>query len=245
MSKELTKTPASEEVAEKPSTLSLSLLSDFPEKKGHAFKLITDAQAQRQNLFNNALLFHWITTSSYALVVSLAITAYYTKYRDMGVLVLALAGISISFLSLVSRFSEDQVKLAEAMQFDDYIGTESDIKKNLFKSAAYVYNNAVVAVITASVDKQGDWTILGWSVLRKYRRTGLGVDTLEWLIQSISKKNEKKSKVTRIKTSTISVDVPAEALLAKKGFKKVKTAPIKGLRGSLFGLTENDWVLEL
>lgn len=223
------------------STLTLGAIDEFPGKRGSAFKLITDSQAQRQNLVNNAILFHWTTTSAYMLTVSLAIGTYYNYYRDLGVLILALGGLSIAFLSLVARLSEDQVTQAEAMQFEDYMGSDTTSKD--FKTAVYVYNDLVVAIISATVDEDsGDWKIKGWSVLRRYRHTGLGIDTMDWLINSIKESGAKKFKVG---VTTISVEVPAKKLLAKKGFKLVKSTPLPGIRGSIYGLTNDEWVLEI
>lgn len=225
---------------EKPkSTLDMTPLDKVPQHTVAAFKLITDAQAQRANLVNNKIIYSPLTISAFVLIISILVSVY-LKYRDAGVLVLALAGVGIAFLSLIGRLSEFELKKAESMQIEDYVeaseGTES--KKSPFKTAVYVYNSTVVGVISAKQDiKTGDWRITGWATLRRYRNTGLGTDLIDWFLANKGTKG-------KVSVSAESVELPAEHILAKKGFKQVKTEKLPGIAGLVFGLTENEWTLE-
>lgn len=159
------------------STLRLIPAKDLTPAEGvQAFKLITDAQAQVQNLFNNHVLFHPLTIGSYVLVLA-AVARWF--WPDYGRLLIATCGISIAWLSLVGRLNEREVGAAEAMQIEDYFeqpassskdekkikkkpDSKADNKKKddndedtvaggKFYSFAYVYNSLVVGTITARV----------------------------------------------------------------------------------------------
>lgn len=230
---------AEEPEEETKSTLELTPLDKVPQHTVAAFKLITDAQAQRANLVNNQIIYSPLTISAFVLIISILFSVYY-KYRDAGVLVLSLAGVGIAFLSLIGRMSESELKKAESMKIEDYVEASegADSKKSPFKTAVYVYNSTVVGVISAKQDsKTGDWRITGWSTLRRYRNTGMGTDLIDWFLAN----KGAKGKVTVV---TESVELPAKHLLVKKGFKRVNSEKIPGIAGRLFGVTENEWTLE-
>lgn len=205
-----------------------------------AFKLVTDSQAQRQNLVNNKILFSTLTVSAFVATLSAAFTFYFQYYRDAGVLVLALAGICIAFLSLAGRISEPELKKAEALKVEDVIGLPAEQGKK-FKNSVFVYrSNIVVGVITAVQEGKSTKTpsnlhITGWSTLRRYRGTGLGTDLLNWLL--------KNHKWTTVTVTTHSTETAANHILTKHGFKVVKARPDAGVRGKYFGLSEYDWEL--
>lgn len=219
-------------VEEPPSTLEMAELTTLSEKrKTQAFKLITDSQAQRQNLENNHMLYHFYTISAYIATVSL--TVYFCK-KDLGLLVMYISGVTIAFLSLVGRLSENEISKAESMVIEDFYPKGG-------KSVGYVYKDMVVAAIFAVPgENDKEWIIKGWSTLRRYRNTGLGKDMLEWLF-----KQAKSAGVSKIYIQTKSVEKEAEHLLLANKFHLEKSTPLPGLQGSLFNLEEHDWVLEL
>lgn len=226
--------PAAKPAAE-PSKLELTPLAAQPAKvQTAAFKLITDSQAQRQNLINNSMLFSMPTISAYVATLAAVVAAYFRYYRDTGMLVLAFGGVTIAFLSLVARTTEIEVKKAEKIKYEDVLGPRS-------KAAVYVYNDTAVGVVAAVQEEQqkrtgGTLRITGWSTLRRYRNTGMGSDLLEWLL--------KENKWAKITVSTHSSEKAAEHILKKNGFKVVNTRLDAGVRGNIFGQAEYDWELE-
>ena len=105
-----------------PKTLRLVPASDLtPSEHIQGFKLISDAQAQMQNLLNNQVLFHPITVATYLAAVA---AASHHFWGDYGRLLVALSGISIAWLSMVGRLNEAEVSKAEHMEIEEYFDKE-------------------------------------------------------------------------------------------------------------------------
>ncbi|KAF5102035.1 hypothetical protein D0Z03_000491 [Geotrichum reessii] len=239
------------------STLRLIPAKDLtPAEEVQAFKLITDAQAQVQNLFNNHVLFHPLTIGSYVLV--LAVVAHWF-WPDYGRLLISTCGISIAWLSLVGRLNEREVSAAESMQVEDYFEQpassssnskdEKKIKKKndnkadkktddentaaggKFYSFAYVYNSLVVGTITARVFQSDsaapEIKILGWSTLKRYRNTGLGCDLLTLLIKTV------KEEYKPLDNATSGVEITAETVTGHNSAEKLlRQAGFKRVRAT-------------
>lgn len=270
-----------------PTSLTLVGLNELPEHRQiEAFRLLTDAQAQRRNLSNRVMYSSGTFFGVYILLASFII--YKIRQRSIqndmimewGTLLLSLSGLAMALISLASRYTDDAIKKAEKMNIDEIFGADKDV-------LTFIYNEIVVGVVSVrrtSGDRDGkqllqkaakklaekrstmtqeelekyekiesakvdvlpivaDDTALvaGWSVLKKYRGIGMGKDLLD-KAEDIARTKFHAKKLVVI---TESIEASANAVLAKKGYKKTKSTVVKGLRGSWFKISEFVWTKNL
>lgn len=83
--------------------------------------------------------------------------------------------------------------------------------------------------------------VASWAVLRRYRSIGLGQDLLK-KAEEVALNKFGAKKIVAVCEST---ELPAIAILKKRGFKKTQSAKCKGYRGSWFNVRELVWTKEL
>jgi RimJ/RimL family protein N-acetyltransferase len=131
--------------------------------------------------------------------------------------------------------------------------TDEEATGGKFYSFAYVYNNLVVAIITARVQPSSDASgkheikLLGWSTLKRYRNTGLGGDLLALMLKTIKEEEEasKEAPSVVVTVETISGHAPAEKLLRRAGFELTRATKLSGLRGIIYGIERREWALTI
>lgn len=264
-------------------SLEIQDLRTMPEHRQiEAFKLLTDAQAQRRNLSNKVMYTNRTFISSFLLLAAFII--YKIRQRstenglmmEWGSLLLSLAGLAMGMFSLASKYTEETVNKAERMDIDEIFGVDKDV-------FAFVYNNIVVGVVAVRrtpTDPEGKLLlekaeealakkceamdefqlkrykamkndkikilhtvpdnaalIAGWAVLKKYRGIGMGKD----LLKKAEEIAFEKFHAERLIVVTESIEVPANKLLTKNGYKTIQSAKCKGYRGSWFNIRELVW----
>lgn len=126
-------------------TLQLENLKSTSQKTIEAFKLVTDAQAQRKNLSNNVIFSNRTFISSTLLIAAFIIFKIRTRddgvTMDWGLLLLSLTGFFMAMFSLAGRYTEEIVNIAERMDIREIFSPDSEV-------FGFIYNNVVVGVIS-------------------------------------------------------------------------------------------------
>lgn len=268
--------------------LEMHSLATLPaSRQTEAFKLATDAQAQRRNLSNNVVYRSPLFLSTFVLLVSFVV--YQLRLRavrnglvmEWGTLMLSVSGIAMALFSVVSRYTENIITKAEQMDYDEVFGPDVEVYAMTYKVAVV----GVCAVRRPGSDRQGKALldkfekqkqqkrakmdedereeddkfeaaktkvlpklndnsaalVTAWSVIRRYRKVGLGTD----LLGKVEEVAAKEFKAKKMVVFTETIEIPANAVLKKRGYKRVKSVKVQGMRGKWFGIEEITWEKEL
>ncbi|VVT43582.1 uncharacterized protein SAPINGB_P000049 [Magnusiomyces paraingens] len=133
-----------EEQEEVRTTLELLNLKEHPERLVESFKVVTDAQAQRRNLTNNVIIKNKLFISSFFLIA--AFIVYRIRMRadsfgmDWGMLIMSLGGFGIAMFSIVGRYTEEIIAIAERMDIDEIFAPDVE-------AFSFIYKNLVVGTV--------------------------------------------------------------------------------------------------
>lgn len=218
------------------------------------FKLVTDALAQRRNRANRRVIFHYYTLGA-LLSLYVLVRVFNDPVEDFGKFLVFMCAVTIATLSLASRTTDKLIRDAESSVVSDVLVPQSDTK-------AYLFNGTVVGVcllaLSDEIDKENENDyykfpiedqavyITAWTVMRKYRRTGLGMDLLFWAVNTARDVTSKKVKphANRIIIETISAENEAENLLMAAGFELNNSRKIEGWMGKC-GMEYRQWILHM
>lgn len=126
------------------STLELIEIKEHPERTVEAFHVVTDAQAQRRNLTNNVIIRDPILIAG---VCGLgALIVYHVRNRsaggpmDWGMLLMSLGGFLIAIFSVVNKYTEEVVAIAERMDIDEIFAPD-------VAAYSFVYKDMIVGTV--------------------------------------------------------------------------------------------------
>lgn len=146
------------DVDDKFASLTVYDLRELPvQRQVEAFKLTTDAQAQRRNLSNNLIYRNSTFLGSFFLMASFII--YKLRQRalqndltmEWGTLMLSISGLAMAMFSAVSKYTEEIINKAERMDIDEIFGADKDVFVMIYKTMVV----AVLSVRRTPADEEG------------------------------------------------------------------------------------------
>lgn len=153
-----------------------------------ALKLVADSVAQQRQTASRILIFHPINMAVFAAVIALMIQWLYKTPSDAAILLCTGAGVAMSCLVAVRKFTNDYLTLAEEIDWA-WLGDDQVL---ITKFGDEVIGTCIVGWEKGegrgNRKKKGRGVIRAWSVRLRYRGKGVGTALLEEAVRSVEKK---------------------------------------------------------
>lgn len=258
--------------------LELFNLKEHPDRLVESFKLFTDAQAQRRNLTNNVIIKNPSLIGGVCLLISFIFYQVDKNSKEAGepfswpTLFLSVMGVIIGVLSVVGKYTNDIMIVAERMTMDELLSPACE-------AYSFIYKNIVVGSVSilpppehedyikekkeqesrAEKEKE-EYAKQGYAPPDKITvylpmpegtalitgwsvlRRYRGVGLGKDLLDKAIDVAQNKFKAKELAVYTESTELPAIHILKSKGFKLVKQVPCHRYRGSWFGIKKMVWV---
>lgn len=267
-----------EEEEEDITKLELFDLKQHPDRLVESFKLFTDAQAQRRNLTNNVIIRNKSLFGGICLLVSFVFFQIDKNAKEAGepfswpTLFLSFMGIVIGVLSVVGRYTNDIMIVAERMTMDEIMSPACE-------AFSFIYKNIVVGSVSilpppeheAFLKEKKEQDNRAEVEKEEYRKKGYlppdkisvylpmpegtalitgwsvlrryrGVGLGKDLLDKAIDVAKNKFKAKELAVYTESTELPAIHVLKSRGFRLVKKVPCHRYRGSWFGIQKMVWV---
>ncbi|KAF7925634.1 uncharacterized protein EAE98_006859 [Botrytis deweyae] len=164
---------------------------DTQEDKTKALKLVADSIAQQRQIAAQALIFHPLTLTFYALIIGIVTKWQYTDTSDLGLLVTTLAGVTMACLVAIRAATAGYLHTAE--EFNWNFAKNDEGEEDVIIGSRY--GEELIGALILRIEraphvngsprkgksgkKGGKGVIRAWTTRVRYRGTGVGTEMLE------------------------------------------------------------------
>ncbi|CCD52600.1 hypothetical protein ACHAPC_003324 [Botrytis cinerea] len=164
---------------------------DTEEDKTKALKLVADSIAQQRQIAAQALIFHPLTLTFYALLIAIVTKWQYTDTSDLGLLGTTLAGVTMACLVAVRAATAGYLHTAE--EFNWNFAKNDEGEEDVIIGSRY--GEELIGALILRIEraphvtgsprkgksgkKGGKGVIRAWTTKVRYRGTGVGTEMLE------------------------------------------------------------------
>ncbi|KAF7947746.1 hypothetical protein EAE96_008826 [Botrytis aclada] len=164
---------------------------DTDEDKTKALKLVADSIAQQRQIAAQALIFHPLALTFYALIIGIVTKWQYTDSSDLGLLGTTLAGVTMACLVAVRAATAGYLHAAEEFNWN-FAKTDEGEEDVIIGSR---YGEELIGALILRIEraphvngsprkgksgkKGGKGVIRAWTTRIRYRGTGVGTEMLE------------------------------------------------------------------
>lgn len=171
-------------------TLTTTVL-DTEDDKIKALKLVADSIAQQRQIAAQAIIFHPLTLTLYALVIGIVTKWQYRDTSDMGLLGTTLAGVTMACLVAVRAATAGYLHTAE--EFNWSFARNDEGEEDVIIGSRY--GEELIGALILRIEraphssgsprkgksgkKGGKGVVRAWTTKVRYRGTGVGTEMLE------------------------------------------------------------------
>ncbi|KAF7860469.1 hypothetical protein EAF04_008595 [Stromatinia cepivora] len=172
-----------------PSLTTTALITE--EDKTKALKLVADSIAQQRQIAAQALIFHPLTLTLYALIIGIVTKWQYKDTSDFGLLGTTLAGVTMACLVAVRAATAGYLHTAEDFNWD--FARNDDGEEDVIIGSRY--GDEIIGALILRIEraphingspkrgksgkKGGRGVVRAWTTKVRYRGTGVGTEMLE------------------------------------------------------------------
>ncbi|KAG4027702.1 hypothetical protein MFRU_028g01240 [Monilinia fructicola] len=160
-----------------------------------ALKLVADSIAQQRQIAAQAIIFHPLTLTLYALVLGIVTKWQYTDTSDLGLLGTTLAGVTMACLVAVRAATAGYVHAAEELNWNFAKNDEGE--EDVIIGSRY--GDEIIGALILRIEraphlngsprrgksgkKGGKGVVRAWTTKVRYRGTGVGTEMLEQAVR--------------------------------------------------------------